>query len=317
MDLEENLNISNSWIPVKALRSAADIKDSYKKGFHRKTASSPSASPGKNSISIEVKANSPTTNTIHFNSLHSRYNTTSLEIVPQPCDLSESTEKKYINNIARLNQELQIMSTQLKQAHETIASLTKKLNESSGQHALHLQTIHERHEQKMRRNKQDMDNLLKDFNMKSPNLALEKIILEKNLEIELQKRKFQEQVEDMTSRFEKQLENKSLQNKVQVEELKEQFLDIVLQLKDKFCKEIEGLQDEFKVEVDRVQGSFEALGEKKDEEEVDDDLQMIEELSSQFSRRQYVESELDMSLKCLINQINLENDCSISDLLRN
>ena len=162
-----------------------------------------------------------------------------------------------------------------------------------------------------------MDNLMKDFSMKSPNLALEKIILEKNLEIELQKRKFQEQVDDMTNRFESHLENANLQNKMQVQELKDQFLDIVIQLKEKFCKDIEGLQDEFRVEVERVQVSFEAMGDAKEGGDLEDDLQMIEELSSQFSRRQYAESDLDLSLKCLINQINLENDGSISDLLRN
>ena len=119
MEFEEKLNISNSWIPVKALRNAAEIKDTYKKGFHRKTVSSPTGSPNKSAISVEVKANSPTSNTIHFNSLHSRYNTATLDIFPVPQDLPDASEKKYINNISRLNEEILIMSSQLKQANET------------------------------------------------------------------------------------------------------------------------------------------------------------------------------------------------------
>ena len=319
MDLEENLNISNSWIPVRALRNAADIKDSLKKGYHRKTASSPSASPSKNSISVEVKANSPTTNTIQFNSLHSRYNTASLELYPVPFDFPESTEKKYINNITRLNEELQIMSNQLKQAHETIASLTKKLNDSNGQHAMHLQSLHERHEQKMRRNKQDMDNLVKEFNIKSPNLALEKIILEKNLEIEVQKRRFQEQVDEMNRRFDERLGYQDRVNREQIQMLKDQFLDVVVRMKNKFCKDIESLQAEFRLEVDRVQTSFDNLQQAPQEvQDLEDDFQIIEELSSHaLSKRQFGESDLDLSLKHLINQINLENDGSISDILRN
>ena len=319
MDFEENLNICNSWIPVKALRNAADIKDSLKKGYHRKTASSPSASPSKNSISTEIKANSPTTNTIQFNSLHSRYNTASLELYPVPFDLPEPSGKKYLNNITRLNEELQIMSNQLKQAHETIASLTKKLQDSNGQHALHLQSLHERHEQKMRRNKQDLDNLVKEFNVKSPNLTLEKIIMEKNLEIEVQKRKFQEQIDQMNWRFEKCLESKEIGYREQIQVLKEQFLDVVVKMKNKFCKDIESLQSEFRLEVDRVQTSFDNLNQDPQEtQDLDDDLQIIEELSSHaLSKRQFGDSDLDLSLKHLINQINLENDGSISDLLRN
>ena len=56
------------------------------------------------------------------------------------------------------------MSTQLKQANETIACLTQRLNESNSKHAMHLQSLHERHEQKIRRNQQDMDHLLREMN---------------------------------------------------------------------------------------------------------------------------------------------------------
>ena len=319
MDLEENLNISNSWIPVKALRNAADIKDSLKKGYHRKTASSPSASPGKNSISVEVKANSPTANTIQFNSLHSRYNASSLELYQAPFDLPDRAGNKYLTNIARLNEELQIMSNQLKQAHETIISLTKKLQDSNGQHALHLQSLHERHEQKMRRNKQDLDDLIKDFNAKPANLTMEKIILEKNLEIEMQKRKFQEHTDQMNWTFEKHMESKEEMHREQIQLLKEQFLDLIVKMKNKFCKEIESLQSEFRLEVDRVQTSFDNLQQDPQEtQDLDDELRTIEELSSHaLSKRQFADSELDLSLKHLINQLNLENDGSISELLRN
>lgn len=325
MDLEENLNISNSWIPVKALRNAAEIKETYKKGFHRKTLSSPSGSPSKNSISVEVKANSPTSNTIHFNSLHSRYNTATLDIIPFQHDLSETAEKKYITNIARLNEEILIMSSQLKQANESIAILTNKLNESNSKHALHLQSLHERHEQKIRRNRQDMDNLLKEVHLKSPNLVLEKAILEKNLEIEMQKRQFQEKFQEMTERFEKQLQAKDVQNKTQVHGLKDQFLEIILTLQGRFFDEIESLQKEYKVEVDRVAGELDGidLAFKRPSKEQESDIDLIEELSLQanmFIRkpmRESAESDLDLSLRQLINQINLEPDCSLSDIMRN
>ena len=348
MEFEEKLNISNSWIPVKALRNAAEIKDTYKKGFHRKTVSSPTGSPNKSAISVEVKANSPTSNTIHFNSLHSRYNTATLDIFPVPQDLPDASEKKYINNISRLNEEILIMSSQLKQANETIAMLTNKLNECSSKHALHLQSLHERHEQKIRRNRQDMDNLLKEAGAKPSNLTLEKIILEKNLEIEMQRRQFQEKINDMAQRFESQIQMKDVENKAQICCLKDQFLEIVLSLQGKFFEEIEGLQVQYKKEVDKIYTELdfisagnvgeerEFLGEEKEffeEEELvkkkvsdpgnESDLQIIEELSSNanmFIRRpirESGESDLDLSLRQLINQIHLEHEASLSDIMRN
>lgn len=344
MDLEDNLNLPNSWIPVRALRNALDIKESIKKGHHRKTASSPSASPNKNTISMEVKANSPTSNTIHFNSLHSRYNTSTLDISPNHQEFSDALEKKYITNIARLNEEILIMSTQLKQANETIACLTQRLNESNSKHAMHLQSLHERHEQKIRRNQQDMDHLLREMNNKSPNMALEKIILEKNLEIEVQKRKFQEKIDELTRRFEKQIEEKDKQNSNQLKVLKDQFLDIVIMLKERFFDEISTLQGQYKLEIDRVRGSMDALNDDRVMEnydgfcmenvnrrekygieirdEIDDDLQIMEELSAtpglyiKKSLRESGESDLDMSLKFLINQINLEHDASVLEIIR-
>jgi hypothetical protein len=328
MDLEENLNISNSWIPVKALRTAADIKETLKKKYDRKVSSSPSSTPNKISVSVEVKANSPTSNTIHFSSLHSRYNTASLDIVPIYSEMPESTEKKYINNISRLNEEILIMSSQLKQANETIASLTQKINENNSKHVLHLQSLHERHEQKLRRNKQDMDNLLKDAYVNSSSLALEKIILEKNLELELQKRKFQEKIEDITKRFEAQLENQDAQHKHQVDALKDQFLDIVINLKERFLVQITSLQTQYKQEIDRTKSAIKVISFDYTMDEVyeekyklnDSDLQIIEEISSQpniIIKKPFRESgcsDLDLSLRQLINQITLEHEGSISDL---
>lgn len=339
MDLEDNLSIPNSWISVKALRNAADIKETFKRGYHRKTVSSPSGSPNKSAISVEVKANSPISNTIHFNSLHSRYNTATLDICPPQFELSDTFEKKYISNIARLNEEILIMSTQLKQANETIAMLTHRLNDSNSKHALHLQSLQERHEQKIRRNRQDMENLMKEMHSKTPSMSLEKIILDKNLEIEVQKRKFQENIEDLAKKYESQLEAKEKQHRFQCQTLKDQFLDIVLAIKDRFFEEISTLQGQYQLEIDRVRYSLDSLNQgkgfykeninenlynkPKNQEDSDEDLEIIEELSStpepyiKKPIRDYGESDLDTSLRFLINQINIDHDPSITEILRN
>ena len=119
--------------------------------------------------------------------------------------------------------------------------------------------------------------------------------------------------------FEKHMESKEEMHREQIQLLKEQFLDLIVKMKNKFCKEIESLQSEFRLEVDRVQTSFDNLQQDPQEtQDLDDELRTIEELSSHaLSKRQFADSELDLSLKHLINQLNLENDGSISELLRN
>lgn len=344
MDLEDNPNPAIFSSPDKPEETLSTIIGPSKKPYHRKTSSFPFSSLNKNSISIEVKANSPTSNTIHFNALHSRYNTATLNISSGFQELSESTEKKYINNIARLNEEILIMSTQLKQANETIAALTQELNKNNSKYAQNLQALHERQEQKIRRNQQDMDRLVKEMNSKALNMPLEKIILEKNLEIEVQKRKFHGKIDEMSKRFEKQLEIKDLQQKAQLQNLKDQFLDIILSFKEGFFDDIDELLRKSEVGNRRAKEDFNRIdmhGVEEGNEEAtrkspfsigkyekkirneDDDMLVIEELSAAHGMiikkpiRESAGSELDLSLRFLINQINVEYDQSVSDYMHN
>ncbi|OMJ72643.1 hypothetical protein SteCoe_28868 [Stentor coeruleus] len=342
MDSKANPSQILPLSPDKPKETFSTTSLSPRKAYHRKTSSFPFSSLNKNSISIEVKANSPTSNTIHFNALHSRYNTATLNISSNLQELSESTEKKYINNITRLNEEILIMSTQLKQANETIASLTQELNNTNSKHAQYLQTLHERQEQKIRRNQQDMDRLIREMNSKSLSMPLEKIILEKNLEIEVQKRKFNGKIDEMTKWFEKNLEAKDLQQKNQLQNLKDQFLDIILSFKEGFFEEIDNVLKRSEIENRRVKEDLNRIDMNEAEDDSmevtrkspfiigkyekkvrNDDLQIIEELSSEPGMiirktvRESAGSELDLSLRFLINQINVEYDQSISDYMHN
>ena len=344
---------SSSLMKQRLKRSTTALISPYQT-FHRKTISSPTDSPCKESIPTEVKANSPITNLINFNSIHQRYNNNFLDIPQIENDTPPHfpSEKQYLNNIHRLNQEIQIMSSQLKLANETIASLTIRLNESNNQHAIHIQELHERHEQKITKIKSDIDKLVGQAHSKPSPHNLQKIIMEKNFEIEDQHKKFNEKLAEVRNRYEKQMKIKEKDNARKIELLKNQFLEVINELKGRFLGEIENLHKKYKCEMDQVKEAMKVIGNKDggSEDEIStaieidheknaknqdslSDLQIIEELSSKqqiflnplnqcqkcdFDRRPN-ESEnsitdLDASLRQLIGQISFDNEISLTDI---
>lgn len=308
---------------------------------HRKTISSPGESPYKDSIPTEIKANSPISYPLKFNSLHQKYQDTSGESLSIEKDTSDSQslDKKYINNINRLNQEMQIMSNQLKQANETIAILTVRLAETNNRHAIHIQELHERHEQKITKLKSDLEKLFSQASTKPCSSTLQKIIMEKNFELEGQQKKFNEKLHIITEMHEKQLKYRDKEHSSKITILKKQFLDVIQELKDKFLSEIEDLQTKYQGEVEQMKEALKMLNSKEgpsDSEistaiEIDheknkhheslSDMQIIEEISFQpnviirnFEESVGTSSELDASLQQLINQIGFENEVSLEGM---
>ena len=341
MNFEGNCISSNSLIRQKVTRSTTAILNNNQ-GYHRKTISSPSNSPCKESIPTEIKANSPKRNLINYNTLHRQYNNKILELPPKEINIPQHfpSEKKYLNNINRLNEEIQIMSTQLKLANETISSLTLKLNESNALHTLHLQELHERHEQKITKIKSNIDKLMFQANSKPSPYNLQKIIMEKKFEIEDQQKKFNEKIIDIRNHYEKQMKLKEKEHSRKIDLLKSQFLEVVNEIKGKFLGEIENLHKKYKREVDQVKDAMRAIGNKDggSEDEIStaieidherniknqnslSDLQIIEELSSQqiflnpINESENSLSELDNSLRQLIGQISFDNEMSLTGIL--
>lgn len=276
--------------------------------------------------------------------MHQKYHGSLFEfnlIEKDPIEV-QPMDKKYLNNINRLNQEMQIMSTQLKQAHETISMLTNKLNETNHRHTIQIQELHERHEQKIAKIKTDIDKLYAQATNKSLNNSLQKIIMEKNFEIEEQQKIFNDKINCMTEQFQKQLKFKEKEHSVKISTLKGQFLEVIQELKEKFLNEIEGLQKKYKTEVEQVKEAMKVLGSKEagaSESEIStaieidheknikhqdslSDLQIIEELSFQqnifikpLEEDSRTSSELDKSLRQLINQISFDGEVSLTDIL--
>ena len=342
MHFEENYKPHNLGLRSKLQRSTTALTGNFER-THKKNISSPNESPFKESIPTEVKPNSPIAHTINFNTLHRKYNNSFIEATPKDTDTTgnRSTGKKYLNNISRLNQEIQIMSTQLKLANETIAALTAKLHKSDHAHALHIQELHERHEQKITKIKNDIEKLASQTQNKQYSYNLQKIIMEKSIELEDQNKTFTEKLSSLTAYYEKQLKFKDKEHSKKINLLKKQFLQVVYELKEKFLGEIESLHMKYRTEMDQVKDAMKVIGSREggSEDEIstaveidheknikhqdnESDLQIIEELSSQqniifnpLEKSIGSSSDLDTSLRQLIGQISFDNEMSLTDIL--
>lgn len=305
------------------------------RNYHRKVASSPYASPVKDSIPTEIPANSPKSHPKSFNFSHSKYHE-SQDLTGFDVNAGKSSKKKLLKNVQRLNQEIQIMSSQLRLANETITVLTNQLNEVNHKHAMQVQEIHERHEQKLSKMKSDVDKLLQFKGISNKN-QVDEIIIEKDLELARQQKKFNENIASVREEYEKIARENEFRHKDQVKTLKQQFVDVVDELKDKFFNEIKDIQYRYKVEVDRAKEEMQKLKEFNSESEGStaleienmkekghtsvSDLQIIEEISFQHNISKDLDdknpADLDISLRMLINEIGFENEVSISDILSN
>ncbi|OMJ91699.1 hypothetical protein SteCoe_5729 [Stentor coeruleus] len=252
MELED-IEINNSWIPVKAIRNAADIKSTFRTFTHRKTASSPPETPPHHISRIKEKRLSSV-----FGSsinLHTRYNTASIDSF-QPSvnhELDSSIlERKYTSIISRLNEEIMILGNQLKHSNTKISELTKKLNEISNKHALHIQALQERHEQKMRRNKQELDYIIQEMNsqnIKHVSLSLEQALKKAHED-------FQNEINKKSKVYQEELENNNYEHKKQVNLLKSHCLSIVADLKTRFVEELEKVEEEYNEKIIRLRKKY-------------------------------------------------------------
>jgi hypothetical protein len=83
-----------------------------------------------------------------------------------------------------------ILSNQLTQANGLVSQLNNRIAENNKKHALHIQALQERHEQKIKRIKQDMELFLKEIQAKT---ALTENFDKKN-EISRLKERHQEEI---------------------------------------------------------------------------------------------------------------------------
>lgn len=321
----------------KMTRSSTSIdisSDSMSKG----TEASSRELKVKEPVLTEVRANSPI-NSLNFITLHKQYKAPTP--LKQPSEKAskevQNIEAKYLNNISRLNEEIQIMTHQLELAYEQINDLTVQINEQNHKHSLHIQKIHEKN-QKISERLQVEGSF---YELKVKNEQLQRILAEKETEIKEQQSKFNENIVYLTQQYEKKLKFKENEHCFNISTLKSQFVDVIDELKNKFFSQIDELQDKHKSDSDQIKELLKGLDSREGASDSEistaleieqdkqlkhqeslNDLQIIEELSFQqnislnpFEQSIEVSNEFDKSLRQLISQISFEGDVSCRGFL--
>ena len=226
----EDLNQSSSWISTIALRNAADLKKSLKRSFHHKSASvtsSPLSKSYKTALDLHPSI-------LSQKSTHQRFNTSCIEDI-KSAKISEPdvSEKKYFHTISKLNQEIFILSDLLKQAYMIISNLNERLNDSSAKHVIHLQAIQERHEQKLKKTKNDIENLL-ESEKKAKTAEIERIKCEHSVDVCKIQEFYEKKMNKQQKLLIEEVEKKESDHKKQFESFKQHVLEVIHSLKIKF-----------------------------------------------------------------------------------
>lgn len=236
MDTEE-LNESSSWIPTIALRNAADIKSIIKPSLHKKSSS---LLPNGASINLNI-SQKPS---------HQRFNTASIS-QSSPKGLEASLGSKYLSTITRLNEEVAILSEQLKEANSLISELSDRLNDTNSKHALHLQALQERHEQKMKRNQQEIEFLLKS-SKKTKQAEIEQLESHSKAELEKQKDLYSKKIKKCENEFYEELEKREFDYQTQLALQKNHFFEVLVNVRDRFTEELERFQSKYKRKISKL-----------------------------------------------------------------
>ncbi|OMJ92207.1 hypothetical protein SteCoe_5082 [Stentor coeruleus] len=317
----DDFDNSSSWISTKALREAADIKKAVKSAFHRKSASV--LPPTSQILAIPpVTIEIPLSNQPKV--AHHRYNTTCLDNIqsPRPAGNEFSfTEKKYQLQISRLNEEIQILSEQLKQANEIISQLSQKINEQISKHTLHLQALQERHEQKLKRCHQEIEFLISSSETYRNN-EIDKLCEKHRIELSKQQDFFENKIFLEEQHCLEELNKRENDHKSQMNMVRRYFIDMMTGMKTKFLEELEYIQNKYKNKIyfiknlHRKSGGCEVDEEGSTVGEVDFEKTRqkehgFSEENSACSKDQILlkipqgQNDIDSSIMQLLNQLNV------------
>lgn len=243
MDIED-LDLPNSWISIRALRNAANIRCSLESNMPYKSISS--------STDLQFSLH----NTISKTPQNKSENI-DLELLKGPFP-SESPCKARVSNkknpkkIQKLNEEIGILSFQLKQANEIIGKLSRVINEINSKHALHIQAMQERHEQKAKRHAQDIKCMIQEFNSKNLSFFNEVLINEHKAEIGGIRQRCEQEVIEQRDLFHGIIEKEAEKHRGQMKNVKTHCLKLVSDLKHRFLVEIEQVENSFKEKIKKL-----------------------------------------------------------------
>lgn len=324
-DSDSDSEDGKSWISLKSLKEAADIKTLYRKPGHSKLgAQSPNTS-----VTMECLPHTTTNQSISFSYLHEQYRTsaedyfqgvevpsikldTSFGEEPAPSLQREFDILKSENSIhrsrsrrkaneptARMREELTEVRAQLQLAQQEIDRLRKEMGKRQQSFAIQLQELQEHHEKKQQKIRSELQLV--------GGVDLAGIREGHRLEVESLKNWYEEKMQDMKVEHELELQAK--------EELCEQTLENLRTAADEQHQFYETLLSECK---QKVASEFQQTIQEQSVI-ITEQARTITELrqhSTLHKPRSPLQSSgkenlsLDSELRTLIKQINSHLDCA-------
>ena len=110
-----------------------------------------------------------------------------------------------LKKIHKLNEEIAILSQQLKFSNKEIEKLNKDIDTLQIENAIKLQSMQEHHEKKLQKSKSDLDFLLKDLNMKSAAILAEHFMKIHAEEIESLKEAYEKKIEELSAKHDSEM----------------------------------------------------------------------------------------------------------------
>ena len=156
--------------------------------------------------------------------------------------------------IFRLNEEIHILSQQLKSSNKQIETLNHQISEVQQENAIKLQTMQEKHEKRLHKSKNDLDFLLKDLNMKSIAIMAEQFLKKHNEEMEGLKDSYEKQIEQLRSLHENELIAKEVEGEKSLYDLKQRFFKYLAEVEKKFKHDLNRVRYRYGKEISLSKG---------------------------------------------------------------
>ncbi|OMJ70903.1 hypothetical protein SteCoe_31017 [Stentor coeruleus] len=216
-------------------------------------------------------------------------------------------EKRNISLIARLNEEILILSSQLKQSNEIIAFLNTRSTE--------FQELNERYKQSQyEMDKNQIDLQKKIFILED---RIGKMKIDKETEVKILMEKHRQELKIIENDKDKVIEEIYYENKKKMVLVENYFIEIIMNLNHKYIEEVEYLNMKYRSKIYRIVHS-DKRGQSGEMWENSEPFSLkIEEMKKNegenFSSQQrkvaaYSDYELDSSLRQIFNQVNLSLD---------
>jgi len=215
--------VGQTWISVRSLKHAADIKTVYRS--HNEDITSPHSSLNS-SVTAESAPNPVINVSPSFSHLHESYmnlrdeHTESRRVVSHSRDSSASTNRMVTR---RAQEEVLELQHELLTAHRENDHLRTELAARDQQHALQLQMIQAHHERKMQRSRHDFEELMRQQPKQQFESTMKQLKSEQVAEINQLCNQFEEQIDQLKVEHELELQGKEEDYIKSLEELREKL----------------------------------------------------------------------------------------------